>query len=35
MKENKFVKIARKSFLMYLNQSPLLKRTLIKAGLGK
>ena len=35
MTENKFLKIARKSFLMYLNQSPLLKRTLIKAGLGK
>ena len=35
MTENKFLKIARKSFLMYLNQSPFLKRTLIKAGLGK
>ena len=35
MTENKFLKIARKSFLMYLNQSPLLKRTLIKAGMGK
>ena len=32
MTENKFLKIARKSFLMYLNQSPLLKRTLIKDG---
>ena len=35
MTENKFLKIARKSFLMYLNQSSFLKRTLIKAGLGK
>ena len=35
MTENKFLKIARKSFLMYLNQSPFLKRTLIKVGLGK
>ena len=35
MTENKFLKIARKSFLMYLNQSPFLKKTLIKAGLGK
>ena len=35
MTENSFLRIARKNFLMYLNQSPLLKRTLIKAGLGK
>ena len=35
MTENSFLKIARKNFLMYLNQSPLLKKTLIKAGLGK
>ena len=28
-------KNARKNFLMYLNQSPFLKRTLIRAGLGK
>ena len=35
MTENIFLRIARKNFLMYLNQSPLLKRTLIKAGLGK
>ena len=35
MTENRFLRIARKNFLMYLNQSPLLRRTLIKAGLGK
>ena len=35
MTENSFLRIARKTFLMYLNQSPLLKKTLIKAGLGK
>ena len=35
MTENSFLKIARKNFLMYLNQSPFLRRTLIKAGLGK
>ena len=35
MTENSFLRIARKNFLMYLNQSPLLKKTLIKAGLGK
>ena len=35
MTENSFLRIARKNFLMYLNQSPLLRRTLIKAGLGK
>ena len=35
MTENSFLRIARKNFLMYLSQSPLLKRTLIKAGLGK
>ena len=34
MTENSFLRIARKNFLMYLNQSPLLRRTLIKAGLG-
>ena len=34
-KENSFIKNARKNFLMYLNQSPFLKRTLIRAGLGK
>ncbi len=35
MTENIFLKIARKNFLMYLNRSPVLKRTLIKAGMGK
>ena len=35
MTENSFLRIARKKFLMYLNQSPLLRKTLIKAGLGK
>ncbi len=35
MTENIFLRIARKNFLMYLNQSPFLRRTLIKAGLGK
>ena len=35
MTENSFLKIARKNFLMYLNQSPFLRRTLIKDGLGK
>ena len=35
MTENSFLRIARRNFLMYLNQSPLLKKTLIKAGLGK
>ena len=35
MTENSFLKFARKNFLMYLKQSPLLKRTLIKVGLGK
>ncbi len=35
MTENRFLRIARKNLLMYLNQSPLLRRTLIKAGLGK
>ncbi len=35
MTENSFLRIARKNFLMYLNHSPFLKRTLIKAGLGK
>ena len=35
MTENSFLRIARKTFLIYLNQSPLLKKTLIKAGLGK
>ena len=35
MTENSFVKNARKNVLMYLNQSPFLRRTLIKAGLGK
>ncbi len=35
MTENTFLKIARKSFLTHLNKSPLLKRALIKAGLGK
>ncbi len=35
MTENSLLKIARKNFLMYLNQSPLVRRTLIKAGLGK
>ena len=34
MTENSFIKNARKNFLMYLNQSPFLRRTLIKAGLG-
>ncbi len=35
MTENSFLRIARKNFLMYLNQSPLLRKTLMKAGLGK
>ena len=35
MTENSFLRIARKNFLLYLDQSPLLRRTLIKAGLGK
>ncbi len=35
MTENSFLKIARENFLMYLNRSPLLRRTLIKAGLGR
>ncbi len=35
MTENSLFRIARKNFLMYLNQSPFLRRTLIKAGLGK
>ena len=35
MTENSFLRFARKNFLMYLNQSPLLRRSLIKAGLGK
>ncbi len=35
MTENSFLRIARKNFLMYLNQSQLLRKTLIKAGLGK
>ena len=35
MTENKFLKNARKSFLMYLNQSPFLRKALIKTGLGK
>ncbi len=35
MTENSFFRIARKNFLMYLNQSLLLRKTLIKAGLGK
>ncbi len=35
MTENSFLRIARKKFLIYLNQSPLLRKTLIKAGLGK
>ena len=35
MTENSFIKNARKNFLMYLNQSPFLRRTLIKAGLGR
>ena len=35
MTENSFLRIARKNFLLYLNQSPLLRRALIKAGLGK
>ena len=35
MTENSFLRIVRKNFLMYLNQRPLLKKTLIKAGLGK
>ena len=35
MTENSLLRIARKKFLMYLNQSSLLRKTLIKAGLGK
>ncbi len=35
MTENSFLRFARKNFLMYLNQSPFLRRTLIKVGLGK
>ena len=35
MTENSFLRITRKKFLMYLNQSSLLRKTLIKAGLGK
>ena len=35
MTENSFLRIARKNFLMYLNQSSFLKQALIKAGLGK
>ncbi len=35
MTENSFLRITRKKFLMYLNQSSLLKKTLIKAGMGK
>ncbi len=35
MTENSFLRIARKNFLMYLNQSSLVRKTLIKAGLGK
>ena len=35
MTENSFLKIARKNFLMYLNQSSFIKRTLIRVGLGK
>ena len=34
MTENRFFKTARKNFLNHLNQSSVLKRTLIKAGLG-
>ena len=34
MTENSFFKTARKNFLKHLNQSPVLKRTLIKTGLG-
>jgi 2-polyprenyl-6-methoxyphenol hydroxylase-like FAD-dependent oxidoreductase len=34
MTENRFFKTARKNFLKHLDQSPVLKRTLIKAGLG-
>ena len=34
MTENRVLKIARKSFLKHLSHSPVLKRTLIKTGLG-
>ncbi len=34
MTENRFIKTARKHFLRHLNESPVLKRTLIKVGLG-
>ena len=34
MTENRFFKTARKNFLKHLNQNPVLKTTLIKAGLG-
>ena len=35
MTENSFLRIARKNFLMFLDKNSLLRRTLIKAGLGK
>ena len=34
MTKNRFLKTARKNFLKHLNESPSLKRTLIKVGLG-